>query len=135
MSQDIRWVQRFQNFEKSMKHLKEGIDTGNPDLIQKAGSIQFFEMSFELAWNLLKDYLEEQGFSDVRYPRAAIKKAFETGLIEDGHSWLQMLEDRNHTSHIYDEIMADEIGLLIKDKYYPLLNELYSTFRKIADER
>lgn len=51
----------------------------------------------------MKDYLEDQGFIDIKSPREAIKKAFEASLITDGHNWLKALEDRNLTSHIYDE--------------------------------
>ncbi len=124
MSQDIRWKQRFQNFEKSLHNLEKALKINNPDIIQRAGLIQFFEMSFELAWNTMKDYLEEQGFIDVKSPRAAIKKAFETGLITDGHLWLKALEDRNLTSHTYDENIANQVVELIRNNYYSLLAAL-----------
>ena len=124
MNQDIRWKQRFQNFEKSLHYLDEAMKIINPDIVQKAGLIQFFEMSFELAWNTLKDYLEEQGFIDVKSPRAAIKKAFETGLITDGHTWLKALENRNLTSHTYDENTANQVVELIRNNYYSLLASL-----------
>ncbi len=99
------------------------------DLLQKVGIIQFFEMSYELAWNTLKDYLEEQGFVDVKTPRSAIKKAFEIGMIEDGHSWMELIVDRNLTSHAYDEVIATEVEKLIHQKYYPLFNVLYTTLK------
>ncbi len=126
-NEDIRWKQRFQNFERSLKYLEQALSISNPDIIQKAGLIQFFEMSFELAWNVIKDYLEEQGFIEIRSPRSALKKAFETGLILDGHSWMQLLDDRNITSHAYDEATIDMIERLIHQKYYPLLKQLYDT--------
>ena len=83
---DIRWKQRFQNFEKAMTHLEFAMKIKDPDIIQKAGMIQFFEMSYELAWNTVKDFLESQGFYEINSPRSALKKAFETGLISDGHA-------------------------------------------------
>lgn len=126
-NQDIRWKQRFQNFERALKYLEQALNIPQPDIIQKAGLIQFFEMSFELAWNVLKDYLEEQGFVDIRSPRSALKKAFETGLIEDGHGWMKLLDDRNITSHAYDETTVDMIEKLVHEKYYPLLKKLYDT--------
>ncbi len=126
-NEDIRWKQRFQNYRKSLKYLEQALDIPQPDIIQKAGLIQFFEMSFELAWNVIKDYLEEQGFVEIRSPRSALKTAFETGLIEDGHSWMQLLDDRNLTSHAYDEATVDIIENLIHQKYYPLLKQLYDT--------
>ena len=126
-NEDIRWKQRFQNYQKSLKYLEQALDIPQPDIIQKAGLIQFFEMSFELGWNVIKDYLEEQGFEEIRSPRSALKIAFETGLIEDGHSWMQLLDDRNMTSHAYDEDTVNMIEGLIHQKYYPLLKQLYDT--------
>lgn len=126
---DIRWKQRFQNFEKALGHLTEALEIEQPDLLQKAGIIQFFEMSYELAWNTLKDYLEEQGFTDVKSPRNALKKAFEVGIIEDGHTWMDLLLDRNLTAHTYDEGKATEVEELIHEKYFPVLSQLYETLR------
>lgn len=133
-NQDVRWKQRFQNFEKAITHLESALQLTEPDILQKAGIIQFFEMSYELAWKCLKDYLEEQGFTDVKSPRSAIKKAFEIDLISDGHSWLELLIDRNLTSHAYDDEKANEIEQLIHQKYFPLLSDLYKTLKQIADE-
>lgn len=102
-NEDIRWKQRFQNFSKSMEHLENALQIPSPDIVQKAGVIHFFEMSFELSWNMVKDYLEDQGFVDIKSPKAALKKAFEIGIIEKGHGWMDLLLDRNLTAHTYDE--------------------------------
>ena len=130
---DNRWKQRFQNFEKAMGHLEVALEIEDPDLLQKAGIIQFFEMSYELAWNVLKDYLEEQGFIEVNSPRSAIKKAFEVGLIENGHVWMNLLLDRNLTAHTYDEEKATEVEDLIHERYFPLLMQLYQTLKQKTD--
>jgi nucleotidyltransferase substrate binding protein (TIGR01987 family) len=122
---DIRWKQRFRNFERALQHLNEALDISEPDIIQKAGLIQFFEMTFELSWNLMKDYLEEEGYSELFSPRAVIKKAFEIGLISEGRTWLNLLEDRNLTSHTYDEQTASDVALLIRNQYHPLLSSLH----------
>ena len=122
---DIRWKQRFDNFTKALQHLESALDVENPDIIQKAGIIQFFEMTFELSWKVLKDYQEAEGFGEVKSPREAIKKGFETGLVEDGHAWLQMLENRNITKYAYDEDTANELVVAIRDDYYDLLKGLY----------
>ena len=133
-TQDIRWQQRFQNFEKSFSYLEHAIDIEDPEIVQRAGLIQFFEMTFELAWKTLKDYLESQGFLDVNSPRTVLKKAFEIGLIGDGHQWLQCLQDRNLTSHTYNEEIASEIETTIRQTYYPLLHQLHRTFKEMANE-
>jgi nucleotidyltransferase substrate binding protein (TIGR01987 family) len=131
---DIRWIQRFQNLTKAMGYLEMALQIPNPDILQKAGIIQFFEMSFELSWNMVKDYLEEQGFMDIKSPRGAIKKAFEMGIIENGHDWMDLLLDRNLTAHTYDEQKATEMEQLIQNKYFPLLKALHNAFKQKLDE-
>ncbi len=121
---DIRWKQRFQNFEKTLSYLDHALNIQKPDVTQRAGIVQFFELSYELAWKVLKDYLEDQGFTDIATPRAVIKKSYEIGLISNGHQWLQLLDDRNLTSHTYDESKALEVDRLIRQYYHPLFREL-----------
>ena len=128
MSQDIRYIQRFENFEKSFKLLEDAIKIEKPSILEKAGVIQFFETTFELSWKLLKDYLEYQGFI-VKSPRDTIKRAYENDLIDNGKTWLEALNDRNLTVHTYDEIVANEVYETIKSKYFILLKELYYTFK------
>lgn len=123
-SRDVRWRQRLQNFEKALGWLEKALAIPHPDIVQRAGMVQFFEMAFELAWNVLKDYLEAQGFLDVASPRAALKKAFEIGLIGDGRAWLKGLEDRNLTSHTYDEATAAQVEQLVRTQYLPLFQAL-----------
>ena len=134
-NEDIRWIQRFENFTKSLNYLEQALKIAHPDIVQKAGIIQFFEMSFELAWNMIKDYLEEQGFVDVKSPRSALKKAFEMNILENGHDWMDLLHDRNFTAHTYNEEKATEMEQLIKNKYFPLLKALHNSFKQKMDEK
>ncbi|MDN5349736.1 MAG: hypothetical protein PWQ54_1132 [Bacteroidales bacterium] len=120
----IRWKQRFQYFEKATDRLKEGAEISNPDDFQKAGLIQIFEISFELAWKIMKDYLEAEGFLEIKSPRDAIKQAFNIELIVQGHLWLEALENRNLSVHTYNEALANELVNNIKNNYLPLLLEL-----------
>lgn len=133
--QDIRWKQRFYNFNKSMVNLEKALQIQQPDMVQKAGIIQLFEMSFELAWKMLKDYLEEQGYVDVKSPRDTIKKSFEIGLIQHGHEWMEMLTNRNLTTHTYNEEIATELETLIHQKYFPILKHLLNDFNKKYNEQ
>ena len=81
------------------------------------GLIQCFEYTFELAWKTMKDYLEAEGF-DVKSPRQTLMTAFQTGLITEGHIWIDALQKRNLMAHTYDESKVIEAEKLIKDRYY-----------------
>ncbi len=123
----IRFRQRFANFEKSVNALERAVKIKNPSETEKGGIIQFYEIAFELAWKTIKDYLEAGGFI-VKSPREAIKQAFQIELITNGETWLEALDDRNLTTHIYDEQIAEKIVSKIKSSYFPMLKELYSKF-------
>ncbi|MCD4795819.1 MAG: nucleotidyltransferase substrate binding protein [Candidatus Cloacimonetes bacterium] len=123
-NKEIRWKQRFQNFKKAFLLLEKYIDISEPSEIERAGIIQFFEMTFELSWRLMKDYLEDKGFI-LQSPRDSIKQAMQSGIIDDGHIWINALNDRNLTVHTYDEETAIEIAELISKKYYPAIKTYY----------
>ncbi len=129
---DFRWKQRLNNYNKVIKLLADSLKIENPDIVQKAGIIKFFKISFELACNTMKDFLFEQGYTDIKSPRGAIKQAFEAGLISDGHIWVKALEDRNLTVHIYDEAIVDEILAGVRNEYFLMLNKF---LERIKSER
>ena len=93
---------RFNNFKKALLQYQSAV---NPHLsvLEKEGVIQRFEYTFELAWKCLQDLLVLRGYSEIRGPRPSIEKAFEDGLIQNGALWLEMLQSRNETTHLYDE--------------------------------
>ena len=124
MTEDIRWKQRFSNYKKATLQLTEFIEKDTLNKFEVQGLIQCFEYTFELAWKTIKDYLEQEGF-DVKSPRAAIQTAFQTELIQDGHTWLDALNKRNLMAHTYDEGVAKEAEQLIKEKYYPVIKGLF----------
>lgn len=126
---DIRWRQRFYNFEKAYKLLSQYIHKPIETELERAGIVQFFEISFELAWKVMKDYLEAQEFQ-VKSPRETIKQAYQIGLIEDGHIWMDGLADRNLTVHTYDEKLAEKMVGDIEKIYFPQLEKLYEKLAK-----
>lgn len=132
IEEDVRWIQRFSNFERAFLLLQDSLKTEQLSILERAGLIQFFEMTFELAWKLLKDYEEIEGFI-VKTPREAIKQAFQSGLVSNGHDWIDALQDRNLTSHTYNEETAIAVEAKIRGKYFQLLEEVYAYFKnKIA---
>jgi len=124
MDKKIRWQQRFANLENVFRFLKEGLKKDSLDPYQEAGIIQSFEFTFELSWKTLKDFLESMG-TNVLFARDAIKEAFATQLIQDGHLWLEMLEKRNVVSHTYNRQQATDAVRLIRQRYFPGLEQVY----------
>lgn len=126
---EIRWKQRFENFNKSFILLDKYSKKEELSELEQAGIIQFFEMTFELAWKVLKDYLEAEGYI-VKSPRETIKQAFQIQLINDGHIWMEALAVRNLTTHTYDEKLINKLINDIINIYFPELKLLHDKLEK-----
>ena len=128
---DIKWIQRFRNYQRALKQLSDAINLSQQrelSLLEKQGLIQAFEFTHELAWNTLKDYLEYQGYQDIKGSRDTIRESFKIGLIKDGQTWMETIQARNITSHAYDEALVQKAFETIVDSYIVLFNELFDTF-------
>jgi nucleotidyltransferase substrate binding protein (TIGR01987 family) len=127
---DVRWQQRLANFRKALLQLDDAVELmGQRELskLEKQGVIQGFEYCYELGWNTLKDFLVWQGIEGIVGSRDTIREAFSKGLVSDGHAWMQMLTDRNRTSHTYNEETAEAILMNIRLQHHPLLKALEQT--------
>lgn len=126
---DIRWKQRFQNFDRAFILLRSALEDQPldqlPDL-EQAGVIQRFEYSYELAWKTMKDYLEDNGvvISPVT-PRNVIKEAFAAGLIKEGQIWVDMMLHRNLLSHTYDFSNFKKVLEAVDNFYLSTLGDLH----------
>lgn len=123
-NKDIRWQQRFFNFNKAFHQLERFKEVENLNELEKQGLIKAFEYTFELAWKTLQDLLKEKGYIDIVGPRPVIEQSFQDGYIADGNGWMRMHKSRNLTSHTYDEQTAEEIITSIRKEYYYLLRDL-----------
>jgi nucleotidyltransferase substrate binding protein (TIGR01987 family) len=122
MTQDIRWKQRFGNFSKAFQTLRRAVELAEQrelSELEEQGLIQGFEFTHELAWNVLKDYLEDQGFSGLIGSKDASRTAFKHGLIQDGEVWMDMIKARNLSSHTYNQEVADEIVEGVRHRFFP----------------
>ncbi len=127
---NMRWKQRFENFEKSYKVFLSVLEIENPNIAEKMGLIHSFEVLFELAWKTMKDYLFMLGY-DEKSPRDTIKQAFQNNIVTDGHIWMEALNSRNETSHLYDDFKVQEIEMKIRTEYSIALAELYKYFNRV----
>lgn len=133
MKRDIRWMQRYRNFNRAVDLLQEAAKLKNPSDLEIEGMIQRFEYSFELAWKTLKDYLEEKGFAPIVGSKEALRLAFANGIITDGETWMKMIQSRNLTSNLYDQNVANSIAELIRASYLPCFLQLKQCLMPEAD--
>ena len=126
MTTAIRWQQRFQNYQASLRILRQACTKSEFSELERAGLIQLFEVTFELGWKSLKDLLEYGGF-DLKSPREVLKQAFASGYLDDGEGWILALDGRNKFAHIYNEGIAKASVIDITGRYLVLLVTLEST--------
>ena len=133
MEQDIRWKQRFQNFEKAILLLNEisDLEISKLSQLEKEGIVQRFEFTLELAWKTLKDKMESDGIVlETISPKSVIKEAFQSRYIDEAGIWLNMINDRNLLSHTYDfEVFLQTIPD-IQQKYIPVFLKLYQFLKE-----
>jgi nucleotidyltransferase substrate binding protein (TIGR01987 family) len=128
---DIRWQQRFHNFELAFVQLQSACELAQQralSALEQQGLVQAFEYTHELAWNTLKDFFEYQGIAGLVGSRDATREAFKQGLLVDGESWMEMISSRNLTSHAYNSEVVNEIVSKIRERYYPLFRQFQQDF-------
>lgn len=125
-NQDIRWKQRFENFLGALKQLKNANELRKQrpfTELELQGAVQAFEVTQELSWKVMKDFLEAQGRTDLFGSKTVVREAFNLGLISNCEQWLNTIESRNKTSQIYDEQETLRILEIIFDNYVPLFTD------------
>lgn len=125
---DIRWKQRYQNFDRAFVLLRDALENGPDSLnqLEKEGVIQRFEFSFELAWKTLKDFMEQDGFVFATItPRQVLKDAFAAKILPDGQVWIDMLDHRNLLSHTYDLAKFEEAVKAVHERYLSAFDQLH----------
>ena len=126
-----RWIYRFDNYKRAFGLLREAIEIMEArelSQLEKEGIIQRFEYTWELAWKVLKDYLEYQGVAlHTTTPRTTIRAAFAANLIEHGDRWMQALDARNRMSHTYHFKTFETIIADIQAHYLSLFDQLHLT--------
>ena len=134
---DTRWNEKLNDFGKALLRLNEAIDESKNNSVSstlKDGVIQRFEFCYEICWKLIKYYLENEGIQEAKSPKSTFREAFKIGIIEDGEVWIDMLNDRNLTSHVYDEEVAFDIYGKIISTYFKQMNDMHILLKsKVVD--
>ncbi|MCB2261390.1 MAG: nucleotidyltransferase substrate binding protein [Candidatus Thiosymbion ectosymbiont of Robbea hypermnestra] len=127
---ELRWQQRLENFGKAISQLEAACNKEKYSDLERAGLVQIFGFSFELAWKIFKDLLFSEGY-DEKTPRSIIRRSFEVEYLseEDTEVFLDVLTKRNLLSHTYKEEAAETAVELIKQSYFPVLKRAYNTLK------
>jgi nucleotidyltransferase substrate binding protein (TIGR01987 family) len=134
MTEDIRWIQRLNNWTKALDQLSRFVAKEDLDEMQAQGLIQAFEYNHELAWKTQKDFLQDRGVGELFGSKDVARAAFNTGLITNSQAWMAMITDRNLTSHTYNEDVTKKIIEHIVEDYYPEFQLLHRKLSKFAEK-
>ena len=132
--QDVRWIQRLQNYRKALKRLNYAVQLSQErklSELEEQGLIQAFEFTHELAWKTMKDFLENKGISNLIGSKDTTRHAFRLGIILDGEGWMEMIKSRNQSSHTYNENTAEEIVEKVLTLYAKLFTDLEAKMESI----
>lgn len=124
VNKDIRWQQRFSNFNKAFSQFEKYVGQKEMNELEEQGLIKSFEYTYELAWKTLQDLLRHIGYLDIVGPKPVIKQCFQDGYLSNGEAWIRMHNSRNLTSHTYNQETAEEIVEQIINEYFYLLKGL-----------
>ena len=120
-------MKKFENFCKAVKNLEEGSKISEPlSLIEQTGMIKLFEICFEQTWKVLKEILEMQGLNPNNFatPKKIFSLSYSAGILPEEEVWIEILEDRNILSHVYDADKVQDTIEKIKKKYLPAFQNL-----------
>ncbi|HNR35375.1 MAG TPA: nucleotidyltransferase substrate binding protein [Candidatus Hydrogenedentes bacterium] len=137
-SQDIRWIQRYNHLGQAYGQLHNAVELAGQRALsdlEEQGMIQAFEYTHELAWNVMKDFLEDQGLRDLYGSKDTTREAFKRGLIENGEIWMDMIKSRNLSSHTYNRDVARMIVRAIREHYCMEFGRLLERLKPLTGEK
>jgi len=137
VTEDIRWKQRLDNYSRAFASLRKAVELSRErplTELERQGLIQGFEFTHELAWNVLKDYLEAKGITGLVGSRDAVRSAFRNDLIADGDTWMEMIKARNLSSHSYDPKVADAVAADILGRFFPAFERMALAFAALSEK-
>ena len=136
-NQDIRWIQRFDNYSRALAQLNNAIELAKSrelSDLEEQGLIQAFEFTHELAWKTMKDFLNHKGNNEIYGSKDVVREAFSFRLIDEGEVWMDMIKNRNRTSHTYNEKVAEEIIKAILEDYFIEFKKLQNTLAELKSK-
>ena len=132
-----KWHERLAAYKNAIGRLTEVVNLHKQRMLnqfERDSLIKRFEFTYEMAWKLMMSYEKENGITEILGSKDVIRQAFKLSIISNGEAWLEMVDTRNKTSHLYDEEMATDVIDEIIYTYYPLFIELQDTMVQTANK-
>ena len=127
--------ERYYHYQRCVIRLKDAINRDLTDDIVLTAVIKTFEMTIELGWKVMRDFLEYQGVdTPLRGSRDVIRSAFKAYIHIDAPLWLKMIEDRNKIVHEYDEEHSRILANIIKDRYLAEFENTAHMMKELLDK-
>ena len=121
------------DFKRALDRFNEAMVLTPIDDVHRAGCIQYFEFTFDLAWKSIQSVATYYGLEPVKSPRIAFKTAFSQGWIEEQEPWLEMLHARNRMSHVYNA--EEALGVYSSlHAFGPPFEQLYLRLRELTQD-
>jgi nucleotidyltransferase substrate binding protein (TIGR01987 family) len=128
MQHDIRWKQRFENYAKAFQSLKEAVEQEELNELERNGLIQRFEFTLDLSWKVMKDYLQEKGFTFKPTPKDTLRLAQQSKFIDYAQELIDGIDIRNELSHDYSGEKFARSERVLREETFPALKSLYEFF-------
>lgn len=133
-----KWGERLTTYQNAIDRLTEVITLSRQhplNQFERDSLVKRFEFSYEMAWKLMMSYEKDNGITEILGSKDVIRQAFRLSIVKNGEAWLEMVDARNRTSHLYDEKMATDAADEIIHTYYPLLVELRDVMAELANKK
>lgn len=132
---DRQNAKKLANLVSVTANLQEFIDDHNKYKLKvtSTGVIKGFEICEELAWKTVREYLLDQGYHDINSPKSVMRKAFADELVDDESGWIDLINDRNDTTHGYDEKAQEHLVEKITSNYLPMFQELVNALQSLIE--
>ena len=133
-----KWGERLSTYQNAIDRLTEVITLSRQhplNQFERDSLVKRFEFSYEMAWKLMMSYEKDNGITEILGSKDVIRQAFRLSIVKNGEAWLEMVDARNRTSHLYDEEMATDAADEIIHTYYPLLVELRDVMAELANKK
>lgn len=127
-----KYINRYRSFCNCINNLEKSKKANPDDDFVLEGTVQIFNLTFDLSWKVMKDILVKgMGITDfaVGSPRETLQTAFNNAIIDDDR-WIEMLKTRNQLSHDYDGLYARKVFEQIINDYYSLFIVLSNKIEK-----